>query len=132
MFFHELDEGLWFYLRDRRLAPVPGSVPRYNDSADNVGDILALAYSPRLRLEHQKRLLIDWLDQPRRPSNFVLIRGKLYDLLAADLASRTRLVYREQNVKRNDSGAPPAERDPRRHHRRASEALKRRPSDGFL
>ena len=32
MFFRELDEGLWFYLKDRTLAPVPGSPPRYSKS----------------------------------------------------------------------------------------------------
>ena len=30
MFYRELDEGLWFYLRGRTLAPVPGSTPKYN------------------------------------------------------------------------------------------------------
>ena len=34
MFFQEIDEGLWFYLRDRALVPVPGSQPVYNRGFD--------------------------------------------------------------------------------------------------
>ena len=34
MFFRQIDEGLWFYLQDRTLSPVPGSQPRYNPGAD--------------------------------------------------------------------------------------------------
>src|SRR5206468_152165 len=35
-FFHEIDEGLWFYLNGLDLVPVPGSQPRYNTAFDLV------------------------------------------------------------------------------------------------
>jgi hypothetical protein len=34
MFFNEIDEGLWFYLSELDLTPVPGSHPRYNTAYD--------------------------------------------------------------------------------------------------
>ena len=34
MFFNEIDEGLWFYADGFRLAPIPGSHPRYNTAFD--------------------------------------------------------------------------------------------------
>ena len=87
MFFHELDEGLWFYLRNRSLAPVPGSQPRYNDVFDLVDDLRAnrLVIDPDKRLEIEKQILLDWLARPDRGSQYVLIRNRVYDLFAADL-----------------------------------------------
>ena len=105
MFFHELDEGLWYYLRDRRLVPVPGSIPRYNDGVDwqqDAGRLQALTNNPRLRLQQQGRLLQDWLDRPSGGSDFVLIRGALFDRLAAGLTGRARVVFRECDVKRHE------------------------------
>ena len=67
-FFHEIDEGLWFYLGDRRLVPVPGSQPRYSDSFDKVGNFIntrlpfGAASDPTFSLlDRQKLGLIDWL-----------------------------------------------------------------------
>ena len=34
MFFNEIDEGLWFYAKGFRLAPVPETHPRYNTAFD--------------------------------------------------------------------------------------------------
>jgi 4-amino-4-deoxy-L-arabinose transferase-like glycosyltransferase len=109
MFFHELDEGLWFYLKGRRLRAVPGSTPAYNDGFDllqearrrrgNLPDVRTWA---RERLNQQKTLLLDWMSRGDRESPFVLVRGRLYDQVAADLATRARVVYRERDVKRND------------------------------
>ena len=104
MFFHELDEGLWFYLRNRSLAPVPGSQPRYSDVFDLVDDQRSnrLVTDPEKRLEIEKRILLDWLARPDRGSQYVLIRNRVYDLFAADLVGRATPVFREQGLKRNE------------------------------
>ena len=104
MFFHELDEGLWFYLRNRSLAPVPGSQPRYNDVFDLVDDQRAnrLVTDPDKRLEIEKQILLDWLARPDRGSQYVLIRNRVYDLFAADLVGLATPVFREQGLKRNE------------------------------
>lgn len=107
MFFHELDEGLWFYLRDRRLAAVPGSAPRYNNGFDMLQDYhqgRRDALVPELRQEALKQTLVNWLDRPadQRGSSYVLIRGKFYDLFKDDLDTRGELVYREHGLDRNE------------------------------
>jgi hypothetical protein len=104
MFFHELDEGLWFYLRGRTLTAVPGSTPQYNDGYDMLRQYeqSRLVFDPVLRAQQQKQILLDWLDQPQRPSPYVLIRSSRFDAFAPDLAGRVELLYREHDVKRND------------------------------
>lgn len=109
MFFHELDEGLWFYLRDRELRPVPGSTPVYNDGFDLLqearrrrGNLPSFEAWAAERLAAQRDKLLEWMSRPDRDSAYVLVRGKLYDQIAADLTARSELVYREQGVKRND------------------------------
>ncbi|MFO0892661.1 MAG: glycosyltransferase family 39 protein [Isosphaeraceae bacterium] len=109
-FFHEIDEGLWFYLRDRRLAPVPGSRPRYSDSYDNLGSGLlgsskdtppALApgaLSPASRA----RSLRDWLDTRGSRDEFVLVRSSVYDRLLPEIEGAIEPVYRERGLKRNE------------------------------
>jgi 4-amino-4-deoxy-L-arabinose transferase-like glycosyltransferase len=105
-FFHELDEGLWFYLRGRDLAAVPGSTPRYNDGFDLLQDYrdgnAALVFDPAARLSRQTKVLADWLDRPDRGTDHVLIRGKVFDLMAPALAGRAEVVFREHDVRRND------------------------------
>jgi 4-amino-4-deoxy-L-arabinose transferase-like glycosyltransferase len=109
MFFHELDEGLWFYLRGHELKPVPGSTPEYNDGFDMVREVRRRRGSlPNLRawaaerLAAQRSCLLDWMASADRPSPYVLIRGKLYDQIAHELTGRAETVYREHDVKRND------------------------------
>ena len=104
MFFHELDEGLWFYLQNRSLAPVPGSQPRYNDMFDLDNDLRAnrLVIDRDKRLEIEKRILLDWLVRPDRGSQYVLIRNRVYDLFAADLVGLATPVFREEGLKRNE------------------------------
>jgi 4-amino-4-deoxy-L-arabinose transferase-like glycosyltransferase len=104
MFFHELDEGLWFYLRDRALRPVPGSQPRYNEGYDMLDDFLhnRLIYDPVERTNREKQILLDWLRQPVHGSRYVLIRTKLYDLFAPDLKGLATPVLRERDMKRNN------------------------------
>jgi 4-amino-4-deoxy-L-arabinose transferase-like glycosyltransferase len=109
MFFHELDEGLWFYLRGRQLKAVPGSTPEYNDGFDMArelrrrqGRLPTLAEWTAERLEAHRRRLLGWMADPDRGSPYVLLRGKLYDQIAGDLAGHAEVVYRERQVKRND------------------------------
>jgi hypothetical protein len=88
MFYHELDEGLWFYLRNRSLEPVPGSQPRFNDSFDFVEAAKTdpLIYLRRERMKRQLQVLLNWIGQPGRATSYVLIRNKVYDQFAPTLA----------------------------------------------
>ncbi len=107
-FFHEIDEGLWFYLGNRRLVPVPGSQPRYSDSFDKVGSFLTtrlpfgVGDDPTFRLlDRQKSGLIDWLRVHGPEGPYLLIRTELYDRLAPDLAGLATQLYKEDGLKRN-------------------------------
>jgi 4-amino-4-deoxy-L-arabinose transferase-like glycosyltransferase len=109
MFFNEIDEGLWFYARGFRLAPVPQSHPRYNTAFDLAhGYLTQRHHSETLlevearRLAQMKRALFDWLDRSRARAPYLLIRGHHYDLFAHDLAGRVTLVLRETGMKRNE------------------------------
>jgi 4-amino-4-deoxy-L-arabinose transferase-like glycosyltransferase len=104
MFFRQIDEGLWFYLRDHTLTPVPGSQPRYNAGADLDDDFKnnRLEWDPNKRAENVKKILVEWLTRPDRPSSYVLLRTKEYDLFARDLAGLTTLVHREHGLYRNE------------------------------
>jgi 4-amino-4-deoxy-L-arabinose transferase-like glycosyltransferase len=107
-FFHEIDEGLWFYLGNRRLVPVPGSQPRYSDSFDKVGNFIATRFpfgaasDPSMSLlDRQKLGLIDWLRNHGSEKPFLLIRTALYDRMAADLVGLVTPLYQEEGLKRN-------------------------------
>ena len=107
-FFHEIDEGLWFYLGNRRLVPVPGSQPRYSDSFDKVGNFIntrlpfGAASDPTFSLlDRQKIGLIDWLRIHGPEEPFLLIRTALYDRMAPDLAGLATPLYQEDGLKRN-------------------------------
>jgi 4-amino-4-deoxy-L-arabinose transferase-like glycosyltransferase len=104
MFFRQIDEGLWFYLHDRALVPVPGSQPRYNAGADLEDDFKnnRLEWDPNKRTENVKKILVDWLSRPDHASSYVLLRTKEYDLFARDLAGLARLVHREKGLSRNE------------------------------
>ena len=103
MFFEELDEGLWFYLRDRTLTPVPGSQPRYNSGFDMDTDWKdgRLELDPHKRLDKKKQILVDWLTASNRDAKYVLIRDQLYDLFAPALRGLATPVHREQGVSRH-------------------------------
>ena len=114
MFFHEIDEGLWFYLRDRALVPVPGSQPEYNDGLDLYSELRSgppIRDPRRLRtVEHQiflkrqdseRQTLLDWIARPDRGSSYVLLRNRDYDRFAPALAGLATPVFREQGLKRN-------------------------------
>jgi hypothetical protein len=104
MFFQELDEGLWFYLSDRALVPVPGSQPRYNKGFDLDHDFRTgqLELDPIKRHEAEKQLLVSWMTSPDRTSPYVLIRKKLYDSFAPSLAGLATPLYTEQGLARNE------------------------------
>jgi 4-amino-4-deoxy-L-arabinose transferase-like glycosyltransferase len=98
MFFHQLDEGLWFYLRDRELRPVPGSAPAFNEGFDLVLEAREnrLIYDRDERHEADRRGLLAWLRDPGRGSRYCLVRAKVYDdLFAGRLEGLARPVYRE-------------------------------------
>jgi 4-amino-4-deoxy-L-arabinose transferase-like glycosyltransferase len=106
-FFHEIDEGLWFYLRAPRLAPVPGSQPVYSDSFDKLAPLLSYELSsgqvpdPSIAIRNrEKQLLLDWLRRRGRDEPYLLVRDRLYDRLAPDLSGLALPVYREEGLKR--------------------------------
>jgi 4-amino-4-deoxy-L-arabinose transferase-like glycosyltransferase len=104
MFFHELDEGLWFYLRDRELRPVPKSQPRYNEGYDLLDEYQTgrIIYDRTERMKRERQILIDWIQRGGGPSRYVLIRTKLYDLYAPALVGLATRLHAERGLKRND------------------------------
>jgi 4-amino-4-deoxy-L-arabinose transferase-like glycosyltransferase len=109
MFFNELDEGLWFYLRGIDLTPVPGSHPRYNIAYDLAQRYLTerlpsqtISDVEAKRQAEDRLTLINWLDQNGARSTYLLCRSRLYDLLVNDLAGRVTPVFRETGLKRNE------------------------------
>ncbi len=103
MFFQELDEGVWFYLRGRALVPVPGSQPRYNKgyALDDESRTARPSPGASRRLEDGKRALLSWIERRDRPSPFVLIRGRDYDRLAPALDGLATPVFREEGPRRD-------------------------------
>ena len=106
-FFHEIDEGLWFYLRDHRLAPVPGSQPRYSDSYDKVVRLMGITGPPQASpttpirpRDLQRQVLKDWLRGRRDGDSYLLIRRPLFDHLAPDLEGLATPIHREGAMKR--------------------------------
>ncbi|GAC1469379.1 MAG: hypothetical protein NVSMB9_13140 [Isosphaeraceae bacterium] len=103
MFFHELDEGLWFYLRGRALVAVPGSQPDYNDAFQLAESVRKrrFEHDARKREESRKALLMDWLRRPDRESSYLLIRDRSYDQFAPAFAGLAEPSHRESGLKRN-------------------------------
>ena len=103
MFFEELDEGLWFYLRDRTLVPVPGSQPRYNAGFDIDNDLRdgRLELDPARRREKKKQVFLAWLRSAKHETSHVLIRDELYDQFAPALAGLATPIHREEGVRRH-------------------------------
>jgi 4-amino-4-deoxy-L-arabinose transferase-like glycosyltransferase len=104
MFFHELDEGLWFYLHGHDLAPVPGSQPRYNGFVDMEDDYLKGQFlaDPMDRVRREKDILLNWLRKPHSETEYVLIKAKDYDLFGPEVAALVVPLYREQGLRRNE------------------------------
>lgn len=104
MFFRELDEGLWFYLRDRELKPVPGSEPRYNSGYDLLDAYKSgrLIWDKKARMQAASQTLVDWFQQTDRETPYVLIRADDYDLFADEFAQYVTPLYREPEMDRNE------------------------------
>ncbi len=107
-FFHEIDEGLWFYLNHHHLLPVPGSQPCYSDSFDKIAGLLTIRLplgaptDPSFHLlEPQKAGLLAWLRTHGSAEPLLLVRSTLYDRIAPDLAGLTMPLFQEDGLKRN-------------------------------
>jgi 4-amino-4-deoxy-L-arabinose transferase-like glycosyltransferase len=102
MFFDEADEGLWFYLRNRRLDAVPGSQPRYNMADDLYLELheRGAPIEPEARVRQKAEILRAWLDRPDRTSSYLLMRQKRFEQLAPSFDGRLALVYREEGLGR--------------------------------
>jgi hypothetical protein len=108
-FVHEIDEGLWFYLRDYSLAPVPGTQPRYSESFDNLGRLLGptlrparlsnLALKPR---DRGSQYLREWLDRVDPAEPYLLMRDVLYDHMAFQMRHMVTPLYRETGMNRSN------------------------------
>ena len=100
-FFDELDEGLWFYLRGHDLAPI--SAAKFNRGFDlRTLEANKRVDTPAKRLDLARDKLSAWASHAEPTEPYVLIRAKIYDLLADDLAPLLEPVYREQGVRRNE------------------------------
>jgi 4-amino-4-deoxy-L-arabinose transferase-like glycosyltransferase len=103
MFFRELDEGLWFYLKGRTLAPVPGSTPEFSKAADF---FLAaregrLEYDDAKRMSAERQILIDWLNGREHQSPYVLMRAEVYDRFNPGLETLATPIFREPRKERH-------------------------------
>jgi 4-amino-4-deoxy-L-arabinose transferase-like glycosyltransferase len=103
LFYRELDEGLWYYLRRHELKPVPGSQPRYNKALDLVDDDRAgrVIRDDAARIRAYARELAGWLRTARPESPYLLIKAESYDHFAPDLAGLVTPLYREPDLERN-------------------------------
>lgn len=111
-FFHEIDEGLWFYLRGRELAPIPGTNPNYNDAYDLDAQHKDLGKSEKdLLAEHNAKLLsefYDWVNEQQAPAYFLVRKKDLtyFWSKAPDfrklIERRTEIVYQEPDRERNE------------------------------
>ena len=100
-FLDELDEGVWFYLKGHDLAPVAGA--RFNRGFDLRSDAAAgKVDTPARRVGRARQQLADWAGHVDPASPYLLVRGKVYDRFASDVAHLVEPVYREQGVSRNE------------------------------
>jgi 4-amino-4-deoxy-L-arabinose transferase-like glycosyltransferase len=104
MFFHELDEGLWFYFHNHTLRPVPGSEPRYNGFVDMEDDYKKGRFlaDPKDRIQREKEIFLVWLRKPHPGGEYVLIKAKDFDLFGPEVAALVTPLHREQGLKRNE------------------------------
>ncbi len=54
------------------------------------------------RVNEEKRLLLEWLRQEEHESPYLLIRTRLYDRFAPDLAGLVTPIHIERGLERND------------------------------
>ena len=104
-FFSEIDEGLWFYLTETILVPVPGTQRRYSKAYDLV-DAYHTRSVPSESLEDldirrqadDRHALLEWLDHGQIITPYLLIRSNRYDRLAPELSGRVTLLFREARL----------------------------------
>jgi hypothetical protein len=106
-FFRELDEGLWYYLPDRTLQPVPEGQIRYNTSFDLLADERrgVLIFDDWARVKDLGGRLARWMSQPRAEPEYLVIRSKDFRQYApqiAGLAEPINLGNSEAGAERND------------------------------
>lgn len=102
-FLDELDEGVWFYLKGHDLAPVASA--KFNRGFDLRLDAAAASGrvdTPARRVERAQRRLADWAERVDPATPYLLIRGKIYDRFAAEVAGLVEPVYREGGLARNE------------------------------
>ncbi|WP_435017390.1 ArnT family glycosyltransferase [Tundrisphaera sp. TA3] len=103
LFFAELDEGLWFYLKGHDLAPLPAARTRYNRGFDLLDESSGQKVdTPAQRTARARDQVADWARDGSASSPYLLIRGKIYDLFAGEIQDLVEPVYREQDVRRNE------------------------------
>ena len=104
LFYHELDEGLWFYLKRHVLRPVPGTNPTYNEGFDlaEAASKHQLILDPTLRYEAEKIKLIDWARDTKNTSRYFLMREKDLKSFGTTLDKLVTPIYREPKRKRNE------------------------------
>lgn len=104
MFYRQLDEGLWYYLRNRQLRPVPGSQPRYNSGFDLLEDYKKgkMVWNEAERTRQSLGLLADWIRQEEHESPYLLIRAEYYDIFAREFPGLVTPLYREPDLDRNE------------------------------
>ncbi|MFO0959990.1 MAG: glycosyltransferase family 39 protein [Isosphaeraceae bacterium] len=103
-FFADLDEGLWFYLRDHPLVPVPNSQAEYNRGLELYEKFQSgtIKWDEAERLKDDKEVLLAWLRSPDRQDKYLMIRAKIYDRIAGDLEGIVTPLYRERDLTRNE------------------------------
>lgn len=115
MFFDEVDEGLWFYLKDRALIAVPESQPRYNSAFARDEDQRnnRLELDPSKRLRRKTEILSLWLGRRDRESSYLLMRQTLYEQMKPVIDHQVVPIHGEEGLGRyamillrvNDPGA---------------------------
>ena len=99
-FANEVDEGLWFYLQGHELAPIVGA--RFNRGFDLRDDAKAgRVDTPARRVGLARKQVADWAGHADPRSPYLLIRAKVYDRFAAEVAGLVEPVYRESGLERN-------------------------------
>lgn len=109
-FLHEIDEGLWFYLRGHELAPIPGTAPSYNDAFDL--DSQSQGQSEKeLLAAHNAEILsefFEWVDDQAQPAYFLIRKKDLAYFWTINstfrdvISHRTETIYEEPDRERNE------------------------------
>lgn len=102
LFYSELDEGLWYYLHNHRLRPV--LQPRYNKSLDLLDDFKEkrIIWNKHERFRSEGIELARWIEENCKTEDYMLIKAKMYDILAPQLEGLAQPLYREADLERNE------------------------------